>query len=81
MSDPPVRFGLVGYGDAWFASDRDSRGTVKLATDVGSSYIEIYQEDLLIPELARFTEDIHRELKARIQQSGRPLPLTTRTTH
>ena len=45
---------------------------MKLALDVGSTYIEIYQEDLLIPELAKSAEDIHRELKMRIRQNGGP---------
>jgi hypothetical protein len=34
--------------------------------------LEIYQEDLLIPELAKSAEDIHRELKTRIRQNGGP---------
>ena len=34
--------------------------------------IEIYQEDLLIPELAKFAEDIHSELRTRIRQHGGP---------
>jgi len=56
----------------WSRKCQDYQGTVKLALDVGSTYIEIYQEDLLIPELAKFAEDIHRELKTRIRQHGGP---------
>jgi hypothetical protein len=56
----------------WRRKCQDYQGTVRLAMDVGATYIEIYQQDLLVPELAEFTEGIHRELKARIQQNGRP---------
>ena len=56
----------------WNRKCQDYQGTVKLAMDVASTYIEIYQEDLLLRELATFTENIHKELKARIQQNGKP---------
>jgi hypothetical protein len=56
----------------WSRKCQDYQGTVKLALDVGSTYVEIYQEDLLIPELAKFAEDIHSELRARIRQHGGP---------
>jgi hypothetical protein len=49
----------------WNRKCRDFQGTLRLAVDAGSTYVEIYQEDLLIPELARFAEGIHRELKVR----------------
>jgi hypothetical protein len=56
----------------WSRKCQDYQGSVQLAMDVGATYIEIYQEDLLIPELAAFSENIHKELKARIQQHGKP---------
>jgi hypothetical protein len=56
----------------WERKCQDYPGSVKLAVDVGSTYVEIYQEDLLIPDLAAFTEGIHRELKSRIQRNGQP---------
>jgi hypothetical protein len=39
--------------------------------DVGSTYIEVYQEDLLIPRYARFAEAIDKEIKARIRKNGK----------
>jgi len=56
----------------WNRKCQDYQGTVTLALDVGSTYMEIYQDDLLIPELAKFAEGVHRELKARIRQHNGP---------
>jgi hypothetical protein len=39
--------------------------------DVGSTYVEVYQEDLLTAKYARFTEAIDKEIKARIRKSGK----------
>ena len=54
----------------WNRKCQDYEGTLKLGLEVGSTYVEVYQEDLLIPELARFAEGIHQELKTRIRQQG-----------
>jgi hypothetical protein len=53
----------------WNRKCQDFQGALKLALDVGATYVEVYQEDLLIPELARYAEGIHRELKARLARS------------
>jgi hypothetical protein len=39
----------------WDRKCQDYQGTLTLAQDVGSTYMEIYQDDLLIPELGRMT--------------------------
>jgi hypothetical protein len=51
----------------WNRKCQDYEGTLKLALDVGSTYIEVYQDDLLVPKFARYAEGIHRELKSRMQ--------------
>ena len=57
---------------AWDRKCQDYEGTVKLAMDVGSTYVEIYQEDLLKPDLAKFTEGVQKEMLARIEKNGKP---------
>ncbi len=59
----------------WDRKCADFPGTLKLGLDVGSTYLEIYQDDLLIPELAKAAEDIHGELKSRIRRTGKPTDL------
>jgi len=56
---------------AWSRKCQDYEGTVKLGLDVGSTYVEVYQEDLLVPQYARFTETIDKEIKARIKKHGK----------
>jgi hypothetical protein len=56
---------------AWRRKCRDYEGTVQLALNVGATYVEVYQEDLLVPQYARFTEALDKEIKARIRNYGK----------
>jgi hypothetical protein len=70
---PKTAIGWQMWGSTqWNRKCQDFEGTLRLALDVGSTYVEVYQEDLLVPELARFAEGIDRQLKARIQAHGEP---------
>ncbi len=43
----------------------DYDGSLRLAVEVGSTYVEVYDDDLRIPALARIAEQIDGEMKSR----------------
>ena len=70
---PEIKVAEIPRGSTqWNRKCQDFPGSVRLALEVGSTYIEIYQEDLLIPELAKVAEEVNRELKPQVRQYGRP---------
>lgn len=67
--------GMQAWGSTTWTSPKmtDFEGTVRLAQEVGSTFIEIYQEDLRISSLAAIAEQVDLEMKAQfIQTSADP---------
>jgi len=65
---PKTIFAWQMWGSTqWPRKCNDFPGTIHLAADVNSTYLEIYQEDLLVPNLARQVEELNRSWPAKQQ--------------
>lgn len=71
---PKAPIGWQFWGaTVWNRQTIDFEGTLRLAADVGSTYVEVYDDDLRVAELGRLAEQVHDEMR------GTPSSTTTTT--